>query len=81
MINDEIELKIIEALNNVGILFDATELETLSFEEVIPDSLSFISFIVELEQIFNIEIPDEFLMPERISSFVSIRDMIKGLLS
>ena len=81
MINDEIELKIIEALNNVGILFDATEFETLSFEEVIPDSLSFISFIVELEQIFNIEIPDEFLMPERISSFASIRDMIKGLLS
>ena len=81
MINDEIELKIIEALNNVGILFDATELETLSFEEVITDSLSFISFIVELEQIFNIEIPDEFLMPERISSFASIRDMIKGLLS
>jgi len=39
MINDEIELKIIEALNNVGILFDATELETLSFEEVIPDSM------------------------------------------
>lgn len=81
MSNYEIEEKIIEAFNNIGIFIDIDEANDISIEEILEDSLMFISFIVELEQIFSIEIPDDFLLPERISSFESIKNMILEIMS
>mgnify|MGYP005751253161 CR=1 FL=1 len=72
----EIEEKIIEAFNNIRCTIDIDEVCDISIEEILEDSLIFVSFIVELEQIFSIEIPDEFLLPEKISSFESVKNMI-----
>lgn len=81
MSNCEIEKRIIEAFNNIGILIDIDEVNDISIEEILEDSLMFISFIVELEQIFSIEIPDNFLQPEKISSFESVKNMILEIMS
>ena len=72
----EIEEKIIEAFINIRCTIDIDEVCDISIEEILEDSLIFVSFIVELEQIFSIEIPDEFLLPEKISSFESVKNMI-----
>ena len=72
MMELEIRNKIVQALNNVGLFFTIEELEENTIGELLPDSITYISFIVELEQAFDIEIPDEYLIPEKISSLEGI---------
>ena len=75
----EIKDKIVQALNNVGLFYTLEELEENDIGELLPDSLTYISFIVELEQAFDIEITDEYLIPEKISSLDGIIDLIEEL--
>lgn len=75
----EIRNKIVQALNNVGLFFTIEELEENTIGELLPDSITYISFIVELEQAFDIEIPDEYLIPEKISSLEGIINLIEEL--
>ena len=78
---DDLKIKeeIVQALNNVGLFFTIEELEVENIGELIPDSLTYISFIVELEQAFDIDIPDEYLLPERLSSLNGIVEIINEL--
>lgn len=70
--------KIIEILNNIGII---TAHQTISgkerLEELILDSLTFISFIMELEQTFDIEIGEEFLMFELWQTLGDAKEIVK----
>ena len=75
----KIKEEIVQALNNVGLFFTIEELEVENIGELIPDSLTYISFIVELEQAFGIDIPDEYLLPERLSSLNGIVEIINKL--
>lgn len=67
---------IIICLNNIGVIVDNLNLED-RVENHLIDSISYISFIVELEQYFDIEIPDEYLGSQSIQSFRDVEEIIK----
>jgi len=70
--------KIVQCFNNLGILVDE-EIENFVVSEFIEDSLAYVSFIVELEEIFSIDIPDEFLNNEALNTYEDVVQMIKHL--
>ncbi len=50
---------VIQCLANVWVFVDASLKEDLFIVDYIEDSIVFISFIVELEEMFNFEMPDD----------------------
>lgn len=62
--------KILKCLRDIGCDYDFLSDQLLS--EVIENSIMFISFIVELETEFFIQIPDEYLF---IGSFKTLDDV------
>lgn len=77
----EIEEGIVGAFNAVGIIMPLEEIREAAIDEILEDSLAYISFIVELEERFKIDIPDEYLLPERLSTFDSIVLLAEDLMS
>lgn len=71
----EIKTKVIEIVEENGIEIDSSG----SFENI--DSLKFISTLVSIEQAFNIEIPDEFLLLENTINIESLTAIIDSELS
>ena len=68
--------KIVECMNHMGIV--DFECDTnFRMDDYILDSIMFVSFIIELEQMFNIEIPDEYLIADRLQTFDDIYNMIE----
>lgn len=67
--------KILECFKALGIIVEAED--NFELQEYIEDSVSFISFIVELESAFGIEITDEYLLPENLRTFDDIVCMIE----
>lgn len=70
---------IIQALAKVFIFDDSTENEDVDLETYIEDSIQFMSFIVELEQIFNIEFPPELLLFENFKTINNISLIIEEM--
>ncbi|MBC8559264.1 acyl carrier protein [Fumia xinanensis] len=70
--------KITECFANIGFIVDPA----INFElsEYLEDSVSFIGLIVELENEFNIEIPDEYLTPDSMKTFEDVCNMVETLL-
>ena len=68
--------EIIECFNNIGIMVDNDDLSDFDMQNFIEDSIMFITFIIELETKFEIEVPDEYFMPDKINSFDDIVDLI-----
>lgn len=64
--------KFIDVMNSCG--FDITE-ETLE-EPIEYDSLQFVSTMVELENAFQIQIPDEYLFAEGLDTPQDMLDMV-----
>ena len=62
---DESKIKdiLIEEMENLGIIIDASA-EDIDLLNKGIDSITFISFIVSIEERLNIEIPDEYLRIE-----------------
>ena len=54
-------------------------MKTLIWETYIEDSIQFMSFIVELEQIFNIEFPPELLLFENFKTINNISLIIEEM--
>lgn len=77
--NTEVRKAIIEELENLGIIIDDSEsdVDLLSIE---IDSITFISFIVALEDRFDIIFPDEYLTMDVMSSLNGFSDLICALL-
>ena len=48
--------------------------------DIIMDSIEFVSVIVTLESEFNVEIPDEYLLMEKLRTFSQFHNMIESLL-
>lgn len=71
---------IILALSKVFIFIDCGEDEDVNLETYIEDSIQFMSFVVELERIFDIEFPEELLLFENFKTINSISLIIKELL-
>lgn len=71
--------KIIKCMVEIGIIIEAS-LEGRFIDEDIDDSLTYISFIVEIEEEFNISIPDEYLQADIIETYDDVAEMIQQLL-
>jgi len=73
----DLRSRIITILEHNGLIFDGmSEDSTLVF-----DSIQFITVIVELEEEFDIEIPDEYLLSEEISCIDSIVNIVNNIMS
>lgn len=70
---------VIEELENLGIIIDDSQndVDLLSME---IDSITFISFIVALEERFEIQFPDEYLTMEVMNSLNGFSELIYTLL-
>lgn len=68
---EDIRSKAIDTLEKIGALIpdiDPVIDEDINIQDYIFDSLQFITFIVELERMLEIEIPDELLNYENLVS-------------
>jgi len=69
----EIREKLIKCLDKNGISYRD------DFREI--DSISIITAIVDIEQDFGIEFPDEYLIMERMSDFEKLLSVVKLILN
>ena len=73
----EVQKKILQVLDNMGILIededvyneDGTETKDFDLTEYILDSLQFITFLIDLEQCFQLEMPEDMLLYDNLQSF------------
>ena len=70
--------RVIRCLNTVGILIDPTA-DDVNLNDYDVDSISFISFIVEIEKEFDIEIPDGYLYIEILQSLNGFINLVEQL--
>ena len=83
MNQNTIKLKIADILrNDFGFSIDNTEdLSNIDIvENVLFTSISFVSFIIELETEFEILIPDNFFAPDNFKKIENIVDMVYRLI-
>ena len=69
---------IVSILSDMGILLP--EIEDVNLKDYIADSLQFISFIAEIENRFNIEIPDSMLTVDVLSSMNGLVSLLDELI-
>ncbi len=69
----EIRKRIIEALNDVGVILMNDE-DDVDISELITDSLQWISFIISLEDRMGVEWPDELVL---IDNFTSLNALVR----
>lgn len=59
--NNDIYNSIVDCMEQMGyVVFEKDELD-FNIGDYITDSINFIEFIVKLEEIWNVELPDDFL--------------------
>ena len=76
----EIKKVVIDELENLGVIIDDSEndVDLLSMN---IDSITFISFIVALEERFKIQFPDEYLTMEVMNSLNGFSNLLCKFLS
>ena len=80
MTKSEIRKMIIQVLTRMGI--DGIDFnQEINLQDFIYDSIFFITFIVEIEGAFMIEIPDEFLQMDTISSLDGFTEIVYQILT
>lgn len=72
--------KIIQCFSNLGIII-SDESSNIELDEYIVDSVTFVSFLVELEQQFEIEIDDDYLVQGSLKTLNDVENMIEELLA
>lgn len=77
----EMKIKLIECMDNIGIFIDPEDESDVQLENYIQDSIHFIMFVVEIENQFNIEIPDDYLIFSNFDSIYKIYDLLEILIS
>lgn len=75
MLNDIVFM----CLQNVGVYAAEEDLE-LPMDSIIQESLTYVSFVVELEQVLGIEIPDEFLGGSSFNNLKEFIDAVSALI-
>ena len=68
--------KLLSAFQNVGINFAFNPNEDVDLQEYIDDSLQYITAIAEIENIFDVDLPDELLAFTALKSFCSFSEAI-----
>jgi len=75
----EFEDRALEILNDVGVYIDEVTPE-MTISELIEDSLTFLSFFIELEKEYQIELPDEFFSEDiNEKSIADIKEMVMAM--
>ena len=72
-----IEEKLAEIAEENGILVDDYDLNLI---EYIPDSITFITFIFTIEERFDIEMPDDFMLIETLGSIKELAMIIDDII-
>ena len=72
---DDITERILNCLLELGIVFEQGE-NNFELTDYIEDSLTFISFVSELENEFDIEIPDEYLLQGVLGTLNDLKNII-----
>lgn len=75
MLNDVV----LKCLQSMGVYAAEEDLE-LPIDSIIQDSLTYVSFVVELEQVLGIEIPDELLGGSSFSNLKELIDAVSALI-
>lgn len=70
---------IIKILDGIGIYTNSDVDIYTKLVDLINDSMQFITFIVELEQFFDVEIPDLYLQPDALITLGDVCDLIREL--
>lgn len=69
--------RIIECIQKVGIdVSDSEDYKSINLNEYVLDSISFVSFIVEVEKEFDCEIPDDLLLMSTLTTVGKFSEMI-----
>lgn len=76
-----IKTNIIKALENVGIFIDESIEKEHNLKNYIENSIQFISMIIEIEEIFEIEIPTELLSFHNFDSIEKISIILQELIN
>ena len=76
---NEIEKKVIAAIQTAGIEVEDTVSEDIDLTELIEDSFQFISMIVSLEEELQVEIPDDYLVMDKLQSLKGFIVMLEEL--
>ncbi len=66
---------ILQAFTNKGLVIDDEEIE---LKDYIPDSLTFVTLIIEIETILDMEFPNELLTFERLGTINSLTEALYG---
>ncbi len=69
--------KVIECFNSLGFVVDDDD--TVDILDYLDNSITYISFIVEVESTFDIEIPDEYLLQGRMRNIGNVCDVVEML--
>lgn len=75
-----IRASLLACFDELGILVDNPE-DDFDMAEYIPDSLTFISFIVGLEQCLSIEIPETLMLAGKMASFNAYCETINAVVN
>ena len=67
---NDVREKLLAALDEIGIIVDNTQ-EEFDLQEYITDSITFITFIVNIEKQLDIDVPDDMLLITKMHSFVA----------
>ena len=79
---EEIKNKVYDVLASVGVFIAEEVVEAdHDLSDYFDDSLQFITFIVGLEQAFDIELPDDMIVLEAVSSLNNLCKKIADILN
>ena len=77
MSHTDINVKMENDLENIleenGIFVDNKD---ILLADYFPDSLTFVNVIIEIEEVFDIELPDEMLLIENLGTFYNLLERI-----
>lgn len=80
MDNNDIKQAVFEELSKNGITVDSTD-DDVSLLSLGMDTQTFITFLVSLEDRFQVLFPDKFLTKEVMSSLNTLANLVENLLS
>lgn len=75
----EVRNTLLSIFEELGVIIE--EEEDFDIQEYIVDSLVYMSFIVNMEQRFGIDIPDEFLLLSKMNSFNAYCESLLALIN
>lgn len=78
---NKVNLAIEKAINDIGIIFNFQQADTndIDLTEFIEDSVHFVQFIVALEDNLDIEIPNELLNFQLLTSWNGFSSMVEEI--